>query len=181
MQANVTIIARCLSCAMHRVKLDKPPSFSCSFLAGRSFFSSSSTSPPSQGVHMKSSRLVTALVALLGLGAPAISYAGCDASCPADKCRYEAAGNYFYCTAVRGRAPAGPGIMSPRDAASGLPARSAPASTARTANPNQSPVASGNQNIRLHNPNEMAKPKPNPCLRPNQVYVNGVCVPRKGQ
>jgi hypothetical protein len=30
---------------------------------------------------MKSSRLVTALVVLLGLGAPAISFAGCDASC----------------------------------------------------------------------------------------------------
>ncbi len=129
---------------------------------------------------MKSTRLTSILAALLGVGLPALSYAGCDASCPAGKCRYEAAGNYFYCTAVRGRAPVGPGVLSPRDSQTGVVNQSQ-ASTARTANPNRSPVAAGNQNIRLHNPNEMARPKPNPCLRPNQVYVNGQCVPRKGQ
>jgi hypothetical protein len=64
------------------------------------------------------------------------SHAGCDSSCPPGACRYESAGNKFYCTAVRGKAP-GTGL-TPRAVNSSNAAPKGPAAnTARTAKPKQ--------------------------------------------
>lgn len=52
---------------------------------------------------MKLNRILVLAGLLIGV-APGVSYAGCAASCV--NCRYEAAGNYFYCgDAVKGVRP----------------------------------------------------------------------------
>lgn len=84
---------------------------------------------------MKLHRLLILSGLLIG-AAPGVSYAGCAASCV--NCRYEAAGNYYYCgdPAVKG--------VRPRVAASAQPGESVAtrgspaASAARTTEPNTS-------------------------------------------
>ena len=88
---------------------------------------------------MKLHRLLILSGLLMG-AAPGIAYAGCAASCV--NCRYEAAGNYFYCgdSAVKG--------VRPRVAASAQPGGgvaqkggSPVGSNARTSGPSVGPRA----------------------------------------
>lgn len=83
-------------------------------------------------------RLSLILVGLIAAATASPSYAGCAASCPAGACRYESAGNYFYCTAVRGKAPGT--VVNPRAVnGSAAPAATATAKLAPTNGPKQKP------------------------------------------
>lgn len=82
------------------------------------------------------------LIALTGLALATVSspsFAGCSPACTGgDICRYEAAGNYFYCAAPKSvRSPGTRGPTAPGGAAGSASMKATPASgaTARTGGP----------------------------------------------
>lgn len=84
-------------------------------------------------------RLSLILAGLIAGIAATSSHAGCDSSCPPGACRYESAGNKYYCTAVRGKAP-GAGV-TPRTASSSSAVQKGSVSpqAARTTGPKRQP------------------------------------------
>jgi hypothetical protein len=102
---------------------------------------------------MKLHRLLILSGLLIGI-APGAAYAGCAASCK--NCRYEAAGNYFYCgdTAVRGPRQR---VVDAQPAAGGASrGGTAAAASSRSANPKLS----------------------NPQASPGAIKRNGITSPR---
>lgn len=100
---------------------------------------------------MKLNHLLMLSGLLLG-AAPGLAYAGCAASCK--NCRYEAAGNYFYCadSAVKGARPRAVGAAQPSGGIAKDAGNVANSSSARTTGPksmNPRPPAAHKETIEI--------------------------------